>query len=229
MLNLEQFLSNTKLFGDLPPQQYQALAKIAQKQTYTKGQVIFWQGEEGKGFFIVVTGKVKIFQTSLEGKEQILNFFTEGEHFAEVPAFDGGCYPVSAATLEDTELLFFSKKDFIRVIEQHPTLALNILVVFAKHLRKLVGLIENVSLREVPQRLAVYLLSLSERQDNKTTVELDLTKGQLAAMIGTIPETLSRGFTKLSQEGLIQVQGLQITLLDLEKLREKAGIFTDIN
>ncbi len=223
--NLEQFLSKTKLFSGLPSEQYHSLGKIARKLVYPKGQVIFTQGEPGKGFFIVIKGKVKISQTSLEGKEQILNFFTEGEHFAEVPAFDGGCYPVSAATLEDTELLFFSREDFLHLIQKHPSLAINILVVFAKHLRKLVGLVENVSLREVPQRLAVYLLDLSERQGHKTTVELDLTKGQLAAMMGTIPETLSRGLTKLSQEGLIAVQGVQITLLDVEKLRQKAGFF----
>jgi CRP/FNR family transcriptional regulator len=229
MFNIKSFLSNTKLFSGLPPQQYQALAEIAQRQTYSKGQVIFHQGEEGRGFFIVISGRVKIYQTSLEGKEQILNFFQEGDHFAEVPAFDGGCFPVSAATVEDTELLFFPREDFITLIEVYPSLAINILAIFAKHLRKLVGLVENISLREVPQRLAAYLLDLSERQGNQITVELDLTKGQLAAVIGTIPETLSRGLTKLSHEGLIRVNGLEITLLDPEKLREKAGIFPEVS
>ena len=93
----------------------------------------------------------------------------------------------------------------------------------------MVGLVENVSLREVPQRLAAYLLDLSERQGNQITVELDLTKGQLAAVIGTIPETLSRGLTKLCHEDLIKVNGLEITLLDTQKLREKAGISPEVS
>lgn len=216
------FLRDTPMFGGLPPKQYTALAAIAQVQTYTKGEAIFWQGEPGKGFFIVTAGKVKIFQTSLSGKEQILNFFGTGEHFAEVPAFDGGCFPVSAAALEDTELLFFPRVDFLNLITEYPSLALNILAIFAGHLRKLVNLVETVSLKEVPGRLAAYLLTLSERQGNQDTVELDITRGQLAAVIGTIPETLSRGLAKLSQEGLISVNGLNITLIDKEKLAIKA-------
>jgi CRP-like cAMP-binding protein len=227
MSQIAQFLTTTQMFQNLSSPQYEALSQIAQIQFYEKGQAVFWQGEEGRGFFIVKQGKVKVFQLSPAGKEQILRFFTTGEHFAEVPAFDGGCFPASAVAVEKTELLFFARKVFLQLLEEDPKLAINILAIFAQHLRQFANLIETLSLKEVPSRLAAYLLTLSERQGNKDTIELDINKGQLAAVIGTIPETLSRALTKLTQENLIKVDGLQITLLDKEKLKQRAGFFDD--
>jgi len=95
------------------------------------------------------------------------------------------------------------------------------LAVLSFRLRKFATQIENLSLKEVPARLASYLVYLSEEQDNYEVVELDISKGQLASLLGTIPETLSRIFSKMNDEGLIQVNGKRITLLDLEGLKDK--------
>lgn len=213
------FLANTQLWRGLPDEQLDAIATIAIAKSYHKGEVIFVEGEEGSGFFVVKSGRVKVFKLSAEGKEQILEFFGAGEHFAEVPAFDGECFPASATAIEKTELLFFERTTFLALLAQQPKIAINMLAVFARHLRRFARLIEDLSLKEVPGRLAAYLLYLSERSEHPNHVELDITKTQLASLLGTISETLSRVFAKLSQEGLISIQGSRIRLLNPEGLK----------
>ncbi|MFP5270412.1 Crp/Fnr family transcriptional regulator [Coleofasciculus sp.] len=213
------FLANTQLWRGLPDEQLDAIATIAIAKSYHKGEVIFVEGEEGSGFFVVKSGRVKVFKLSAEGKEQILEFFGVGEHFAEVPAFDGECFPASATALEKTELLFFERTTFLALLAQQPKIAINMLAIFARHLRRFARLIEDLSLKEVPGRLAAYLLYLSESTEHLEQVELDITKTQLASLLGTIPETLSRVFAKLSQEELISINGSRIRLLNPEGLK----------
>jgi len=215
---LRDFLANVQLWRGLPEDQLDALAQIAIAKTYRKGEVIFEQGDEGRGFFVVKSGRVKVFKLSTDGKEQILHFFADGEHFAEVPVFDGQCFPASAAAIEKSELLFFPRSNFLKLLEQYPRLAIAMLAVSARHLRRMAQIIENLSFKEVPGRLAVYLLYLSDRNSQGDEVELDMTKTQLAAFLGTIPETLSRVFAKMSQDGLIAIDGSRIRLLNRQRL-----------
>ena len=218
--NLKTFLAQTQLWQGLATEGIDAIAKIAISRTYGKGQVIFSEGEAGCGFFVIRSGRVKVFKLSPYGKEQILHVFGVGDHFAEVAALDGRCFPASAAALESTTVLFFPQETFVVLLRQHPTLAINVLASFARRLRQFTQLIEALSLKEAPSRLAAYLLALSEQANQADTVNLDLTKGQLAAVIGTIPETLSRLFLKLSQEGLIELNGSRITVLDRQQLQQ---------
>jgi CRP/FNR family transcriptional regulator len=110
-------------------------------------------------------------------------------------------------------------KLFLDLLERHPALTINMLKGFARHLRRFSQLVDNLSLKEVPGRLASYLLTLSERTGNVDQVELDLNKGQLAARLGTVPEPLSRVFYRLSQQGILEVEGSTVTLLDRERLK----------
>jgi CRP/FNR family transcriptional regulator len=220
--DLTEFLSQTAMFQGLPLEQLIDIANVAIAQSYGKGEVIFHQGDEGIGFFVVRSGRVKVFKVSVDGKEQILHVFGSGDHFAEVPALDGKCFPAAAAAIEKAVLLFFPRLSFLHLLEQQPTLAINMLKSFARHLRQFSNLVDNLALREVPARLATYLISLSPQVDTTETVELDLTKGQLAAKLGTIPETLSRVFSKLSREGLIELDGSNVKLLDRERLNSLA-------
>lgn len=213
-----EFLSNTLLFQGLPAEELAALARIAIVRRYDKGQVIFLEGDPGSGFFVIREGRVKVFKLSPEGKEQILHIFSAGENFAEVSAFDGGCFPASATAIEDAVLLLFPCTAFKELLSQQPNLAINMLAILARHLRRFALLIDQLSLQQVPQRLANYLLASTERMGNSATLELDLSKGQLAALLGTIPETLSRAFYKLSGDGLIAISGAQIRILDRQRL-----------
>ena len=162
---------------------------------------------------MVVTGRVKIFKVSVEGKEQILHLFGPGESFGEVSVFTGQGFPADAVTSVQTVLLFFPRAAFSALIQKDPTLALNMLAELSGRLRHFAGLIEDLSLKEVPGRLAKYLLYLSDGKGDGE-VALDVSKGQLASLLGTIPETLSRILARMHRQGVIRLRGSQIRILD---------------
>jgi CRP/FNR family transcriptional regulator, dissimilatory nitrate respiration regulator len=211
------------LFSGLSGEQLQELALIVLEQAFRRGQTIFLEGDEGSGFYVVNTGKVKIFKLSPDGKEQILHIFGPGEPFAEVPVFAGQRFPANAEALEDSRLFFFPRAGFLDLIRRHPSLALNMLAVLSRRLRQLAGLVEDLSLKEVPARLAAYILYQSERQQGVPEFELEIAKGQLASLLGTIPETLSRILAKIVKEGLIESSGPRIRIVDKAGLQELAA------
>ena len=218
---MRDIIANSKLFGGLPPEHLDEILKIAVEKKFKRGETIFFEGDPGIGFYMVATGKVKIFKTSFSGKEQILHIFGAGEPFGEVPVFHDQPFPANATALEKTSLIFFPRERFVELVYSMPSLVMNMLAVLSMRLRRFATQIENLSLKEVPERLAGYLLYLSVEQKNTTQVTLDISKGQLASLLGTIPETLSRIFAKMSDEGLIKVEGKQISLLDIEGLKDK--------
>ncbi len=209
------------LFGGLPEEQLEAVVKIGVVKKFGKGEAIFLEGDPGNGFYMVAAGKVKIFKMSFSGKEHILHIFGPGEPFGEVPVFHGKPFPANAEALVKSSLIFFSREQFVALVHAHPTIALNMLAVLSLRLRRFVDQIENLSLKEVPARLAGYLLYLLEEQGSEESVELEISKGQLASLLGTIPETLSRIFAKMSEEGLIDVDGKKIRILDRAALAER--------
>jgi CRP/FNR family transcriptional regulator len=216
-----QIIGASFLFRGLPPKQLEDIAGIAVEKTFQRGETIFFEGDKGIGFYMVGEGKVKIFKVSPAGKEHILHIFGEGEPFGEVPVFHGQPFPANAEALIKTRTIFFPRDRFIHLVEANPSIALSMLAVLSLRLRRFASQIESLSLKEVPTRLANYLIYLSEEQGNNEVVELDISKGQLASLLGTIPETLSRIFAKMSDEGLIRVNGRSISLLDKEALLAK--------
>jgi CRP/FNR family transcriptional regulator len=216
-------LERTMLFAGLVPADLEALAAIARVRSYGRRAEIFAEGEPGDGLYIVFSGRVKIYKLSSEGKEQILHIFGPGEPFGEVPMFAGRNFPAHAMTLEPAELLFLPRRQFIDLITAHPSLALNLLAVLSGRLRQFTVLIDDLSLKEVPGRLAAYLLYLSDRQAAADRVVLEITKTQLAGLLGTIPETLSRLLARLSRDGLIALDGPAIVIRDRPALEEVAA------
>jgi CRP/FNR family transcriptional regulator, dissimilatory nitrate respiration regulator len=210
------------LFEGLPLGQIEDLAMIVTDQTFGKAETIFSEGEDADGFYVVITGRVKIFKLSPDGKEQILHFFGPGEPFGEVPVFTGQHFPASAEAMEESRVFFFPRKSFVDLIKRNPSLALNMLAVLSKRLRRFAALIDDLSLKEVPGRLAAYLLYLSDQNRGAKVLELAVTKAQLASLLGTIPETLSRILGKLSSQGLIESDGRRIRIMDREALRDLA-------
>jgi CRP/FNR family transcriptional regulator, dissimilatory nitrate respiration regulator len=213
-------IAATPLFNGLSESQLQEICAIAVDRFYEKENTIFMEGDDGDGFYIVVSGKVKIYKVSLDGKEQILHIYGPGHPFGEVPVFSGQKFPANALCLTQSHLLFLPRIAFIDLITSHPSLALNMLAVLSMRLREFTIQIENLSLKEVPGRLATYLLYLSTEQEQPRKVHLPISKGQLASLLGTIPETLSRILTKMSQQGLIGVNGNEIMLQDHFKIKE---------
>ncbi len=210
------------IFNGLPGDQIAAIKQIAIEKQINKGEIIFSEGEEGNGFFVIAEGRVKIFKVSAEGKEQILHIFGPGQPFGEVPVFAGQRFPATAQALEKTRALFLPRAAIVDLIAANPSLALNMLAVMSTKLRQFAVQIENLSLKEMPARLASYLIFLAEEQDADDVITLNISKGQLASILGTIPETLSRIFAKLSGQNLIRVEGKKITLLDRAGLEDLA-------
>lgn len=223
MDNLISIVANTPLFGGLSDEQLAHIGGITLEKNYKRGEAIFWEGDPGIGFYVVVSGKVKVYKTSSEGKEQILHIYGPGHPIGEVPVFSGSQFPASAMAIEKSRLLFFPRKDFVDLISKHPSLALNMLAILSVRLRQFTVQVENLSLKEVPARLASYLIYLTEEQNNGEVVSLPISKGQLASLLGTIPETLSRIFNKMTLLKLITVQGSKIELLDREGIEDLAS------
>ena len=215
-------ISTIPLFNGLPADQLEAIKKIAIEKQINKGEFVVSEGDEGRGFFVIAEGRVKVFKVSAEGKEQILHIFGPGQPFGEVPVFAGQKFPANAQAIEKAKVLFLPRAAIVDLITANPSLALNMLAEMSRKLRLFAVQIENLSLKEMPARLASYLIHLADEQGQEEVLTLKISKGQLASILGTIPETLSRIFAKLSGNELIRVEGKKITLLDRNGLEDLA-------
>ena len=221
MQEKKEIIASSLLFQGLAGSQLERVEEIAREKKFKRGEPIFFEGDKATGFYMVGQGKVKIFKMSMDGREQILHIFGRGEPFGEVPVFHGQPFPANAVCLSQATLLFFPRQEFIDLVTENPSLALSMLAMLSLRLRRFASQVESLSLKEVPGRLAAHLIYLAEEQGATDQVVLDIPKGQLASLLGTSPETLSRIFAKMSEEGLIRVEGKKIELLRYEELLER--------
>ena len=222
-----ELLTRCPLFAGLKEEDLKKIRGIASLKHIGKREVLFSEGEEAKGFYVILSGKIKLYKISPEGKEQILHVVSAPDAFAEAALFLEGRYPAFAEALSDSQLLFFPKRDFVHLIEKNPQLSINMIVSLSHFLRRFASLIEELSLKEVSSRIAKYLidLSLKSSKEGKSSkeVELDLSKTQLALKLGTISETLSRTLAKMRVKGMIDVNRNKILILNREALEELAS------
>jgi CRP/FNR family transcriptional regulator len=215
-------LKKVPLFADLTERELSFLAERAVPHHPKNGEVIFTEGEPCEGLYVIESGAVKIFKTSVSGREQVLTIEGPGQSIAELPVFDGGNYPASAVAIGDTRLLFVGKKDFQALCLQHPDVALKVLKVVGARLRRLVGIIEELSFTTVRHRLAALLFRLAKRKGKRTSrgVEVTLTASnqELAFQIGTVRELVSRNLSRLQAEGIIKMHGKTVIVLDMKAL-----------
>ncbi len=218
-------LASLPLFSCLPKEQLEQVADCVLHQNLAKGETIFQEGEPAKGFYILVRGKIKVFKLSMEGKEQILHIYGPGHTFGEVPVFEGKNFPASAMALKDSTIMLVPRKAMTDLIAKSPALAMNMLADLSRRLREFTVQIEHLSLKEVPARLAAYFLTLANETRKKAglpaeKISLPISKAQLANLIGTTPETVSRILKKMGDAGLIKVQAQKIFLLNFDGLYE---------
>jgi CRP/FNR family transcriptional regulator len=220
-------LKRCPLFAGLNEEDLKKIRAFALLKKVRKKEVIFYEGQEAKGFYITLSGKVKIYKVSPEGKEQILHVISAPDSFAEASLFLEGIYPAFAEALSDSQLLFIPQKDFVHLIEKNPKLSLNMIASLSHFLRRFASLIEELSLKEVSSRIAKYLIDLSikaeKEEKSSNEVELDLSKSQLASKMGTIGETLSRTFAKMKAQKIIDVKKNRILILNRNALEELAS------
>src|SRR5262249_14936610 len=159
----------------------------------------------------IVQGSVKIFKTSVGGREMMLSLEAAPATVAELPLFDGGPYPASVRTVDPVVALFINKSDFQQVCRQFPDVALKVLAVVGRRLRHLVMIVESITFGSVTQRLARLLLD-AEKQAGAVEFEFPMTHQELASRLGTVREVVSRNLARFRAEGLIRIQGRQLAI-----------------
>ena len=222
-IDLAAVLEKTALLSGLTPGELHLLAARTVRKRFSTGQLLFSEGEPCHGLHIIASGKVRIFKTSLSGREQVLAVNTPGESVAELPVFDGGPFPASAVAIEDAEIAFISRRDFQAYCMEHPEVALKVLATVGARLRRLVGIIEELSFTTIRQRLITALLRLAESEGKQTErgieFQLPASHQELANQLGTMRELISRNLMRLQAEGLLDVDARQIVVTDIKGLR----------
>jgi CRP/FNR family transcriptional regulator len=222
---IAQTLAKVPIFSGLTESQLEFLTERTVEKRYGSGEIIFSEGDPCAGLFVVQSGNARIFKSAASGREQVLAIEGPGSSVAELPVFDGGNYPASAQALNDTTMLFVSKQAFQSLCLQHPEVALKVLKVVGARLRRLVGIIEELSFTTVRHRLAALLLRLakdaSKSSDGAVEIVLNANNQELAAQLGTVRELVSRNLSRLQAEGLIRMDGRSVVILDVKKLAEE--------
>jgi CRP/FNR family transcriptional regulator, dissimilatory nitrate respiration regulator len=218
-MDIRDFLLNTFLFQSFNKKEMGLLDSAASLREFHKGEQIFAEGTDASAFFIVLSGKVKIYKLSPDGKEHTLHIHGPGDLVAEAAIFDSMVYPASCTSMEKATLVRISRDGILDLIRKHPELALKMMSGYSKRLRQFVARIEELSLKDMKARLAGYLLAHSTVENGGTVFRLKHSKKELSSLLGTIPETLSRALAFLKQKKLITEAGNKIIIPDAEKLR----------
>lgn len=225
-LEKPHFVKDCYLFAGLNEEGFKGIDRITSFRTFKKNDALFLEGEKAYGFFFLCQGRVKLFKSSIEGKEQLLHIVYPGETFAEAAIFEGNVYPATAQVMEDSQLLFIEKKGFLALLRRHPEIALRMLGNISKYLHHFIRLVEDLSLKEVSSRVARYFLDTMDREGVKVgdgiEFKLDIARSDLAARLGTVRETLSRTLRRLRDTSVLEVNGKTIRILDKNALRQIA-------
>lgn len=214
-------LRRTMLFGELNEPELNALAERAVERRLKRNEILFMAGDEAAGLFVVAEGALRAYREGVDGREQIIHVERAGATIAELPVFDNKPYPSTVAAEEDSTVLFLPKSEVKALCLAHPEIALKAVKLLAGRLRKCAELVEALSLREVDNRLARWLLNEArvrgQRLSNPTAgleLTLVLTNQQIAAHIGSVREVVSRALARLQQNGLIEIDGRRIVIND---------------
>jgi CRP/FNR family transcriptional regulator len=228
---LKDNLKKVYIFSGLDDTELERLAKIVRLKTFNKGDIIFFDTEPYLGFYITVTGLVKIYKISKDGKEHILHLIPAYNTFAEVPLFENFNeifeesfrYPANSMALEDdTRVILVPARQFRELLESDIQICIKMVSALAKRLRHLNHHIEDLTLKDVTKRVAGYIINEQKKTGDKESVSLNISKNDLAAYLGTIPETLSRTLKKLQDEDMIAVEGKIIKICDIDRLKDTA-------
>jgi CRP-like cAMP-binding protein len=221
---MTEVLRQTSLFEGLDETHLRELLSRSRKRLFGGNQTLFLEGDRAEGLHVVLRGKVKVFKTSPKGREQTLMIMGPGEPVGEVAVFSGEAYPASAQTLEPSETLYVPRQAFLDMVSREPEVAMRLLSALSARLRSFASLIEDLSLRDVAERLAAHLLSLATEGSTEQTIDLGVSKSQLSATVGTVPETLSRAFRQLSRSGAVETQGRKVRIKDRALLERVARV-----
>jgi len=216
-----EFIKSFPYFSGLGQAELDSIRKYIFERKAERGEFLLFEGEPAETLYFVVTGVVKVFKTSADGKEQILQIIRPGESFNDVPVFSGGENLASAEAMGAVVLNMIKKSDLEVILREHPQVALNVIQVLSQRVQHLVSLVEDLSFRHVTGRVAKILL---EYAGDGTGEKPRLTQQEMAAMIGTAREMVGRSLKTLEEEGTIRLDRHRIIITNREALREMAGV-----
>lgn len=208
-------------FTGLDQAELESVRKYIFEKKAVRGEILVFEGEPADTLFFVVQGMVKVFKTSADGKEQILQIIRPGESFNDVPVFTGDVSLASAEAMGDVLLYTIKKADLAGIIQDNLRVSLNVVRILSARVQQLVSLIEDLSFRHVTGRVAKVLLEYAGNGADETP---RLTQQEMAAMIGTAREMVGRSLKTLEEEGTIRMERNRVIITDQETLREVAGI-----
>ena len=217
---LASTLRHCQLFSGLAAEDLKNVAAVTVLKQLAKDDYLFREGDPARGFYVVQQGSINVHRVGTTGKEQIIHVFRSGESFAEATLATETGYPANARALEPSQVLLVQKQDFVGLLRRHPELALRMLGSMSQHLRVLVGLLDDLTLKDVETRLANWLIKrCPDRESAKpATIELTMTKRVLAAELGTVSETFSRTLAKFREQGLVTAKGKALTVVSPARL-----------
>jgi CRP/FNR family transcriptional regulator len=223
-MELIEQLKKPLLFSGLKDADLAELAAITVRRSFKKGETLFSEGEEATGFYLLLSGSIKLCRMSADGREKVLHFVKPRETFAEAAFFGDGRYPAEARAMEAGEGLYLPRQGFMDLMARNPGFALNLVVSLSSMLRQFVRQIEELSFADVTSRLASFLVRRAGEKSTSfggiTYIDLGIKKGELASRLGTASETISRTLRKMKDEGIIEVQGNRVVVHQMEKLEK---------
>jgi len=215
-------LRATPLLAGLSEEELERLAGGCSVRPLDRRETLFLEGDPVAGFYLVLSGLVKIYKLSVSGKEQVLHLAAPGQTFAEAAIFGFAAYPAGAEAVEPSEVLFVPRERFTVLLDECPDLCRRMLGALAVWLRRMTDIISSLAFKDVEARVAAYLLELCRSSHGKLEpgigIELGIEKSLLASYMGTIPETLSRALRRLQDKGLIEVKGNRIAVRNPDSL-----------
>ncbi|MFP4020814.1 MAG: Crp/Fnr family transcriptional regulator [bacterium] len=211
-------------FSLLSEKELNLIDKIAGETNFKKGEYIFFEGEAGDKFFIIKNGQVKLTKMIKNGDEQILNIFSSNDIIAEIVAFDKGNYPASAVTMTDTEVIVFDQSELEDLIMKHPSIGVKLLREMSHRLRRAQENVRDLALKDSSAKVAGLLIFLAEKygkqKKDKVVLDISLTQQELASMIGSSRETVSRVLGQFEGEDLIKTSRKKIIIYKLNEIKK---------
>lgn len=222
MADLKSQLKKTPIFKEFSDEELSEVEGLLRERKYRRGTIIFNENDPADYFYVIREGRIKISKLSKDGRELIIGIFGENGIFGDVPVFDGGPYPASAAAMTDATIWAISREEFEALVKKHPEISLKLIRVLGRRLRQAHNLLRDMALKNVPQRLANLLKKLKREygveEDGVIVLDLPFSRQDMAEMIGVTRETVTRELTKFAKAGIIDVNGKRIVIRDEAKL-----------
>jgi CRP-like cAMP-binding protein len=225
-LSETEILAKVPLFAGLPEEELQRLGGLLRPRRYTRGEVIFLEGDEGTALCLIAEGRIRIQLTGTDGREVVINVYGPGEIFGELALLDGEPRSADAIAQDPSRVFWLQRDDFAAFLDSHPRAAMTMLASLSRRLRHTTRVVQDATFRDVPARLARVLLDLATRSGQPTPqgvrIESRLTQGELAAMVGASRETVNRALRGFEQRGLIGWDTNRVMIAQPDQLRARA-------